>query len=328
MFRRTFTTWLTAGAIVAFAASPLLAQDKGARPNPGGSSGGGGRTASGSGGGGDAGSSAGTPSGSTSSGSSSREGGGSAAGPSGFNTDFAPARPERRAEPRNNSGQRPNAANRASSSSNGGGEEQRRAAAPGATASASSGDASGGRRAVPAYARPRDGRPVVGTAYERRPVGYPNNGYVYNPIYRYNNYYNRYPYGYYYAGYGLGLGYFYDPFMWGYYSPYGYGYPYYSGGFPYYGGGGGGYGGGYSRESSREIGGLRLKVKPLNGQVYVDGYYVGEVDSFDGNFQRLQIEAGAHKVEIRADGFETVQFDVMVNPGETVIYKGDMKRIQ
>ena len=324
MFRRTLTTWMTAGAILAFAASPLLAQDKGARPNPGGSSSGG-RTASGSGGGGDAGSSAGS-SGSSSSGSS--RGGGSSVAPGGFNTDFAPARPERRAEPRNTSGQRPSAANRDSSSSNGG-EQQRRAAAPGATASASAGDAADGRRAVPAYARPRDGRPVTGTAYEHRPVGYPNNGYVYNPIYRYG-YYNRYPYGYYYAGYGLGLGYFYDPFLWGYYSPYAYGYPAFYGGFPYYygGGGGGSYGGGYTRESPREVGGLRLKVKPLNGQVYVDGYYVGEVDNFDGNFQRLQIEAGAHKVEIRADGFEAVQFDVMVNPGETVIYKGDMKRIQ
>ena len=57
-------------------------------------------------------------------------------------------------------------------------------------------------------------------------------------------------------------------------------------------------------------------MKPESGQVYVDGYYVGEVDSFDGTFQRLAIEAGAHRVEIRADGFETVQFDVMVTPAK------------
>lgn len=140
--------------------------------------------------------------------------------------------------------------------------------------------------------------------------------YYYDPYYRYSNYYSRYPYGYYYAGYGLGLGYFYDPLMWGYYSPYGYG------GDPYYSGGG------YSREGHRDLGGLRLKVKPEQGQVYVDGYYVGEVDSFDGVFQKLQIEPGAHRIEIRADGFESVQFEVMVTPGETVTYKGDMKRIQ
>ena len=33
-------------------------------------------------------------------------------------------------------------------------------------------------------------------------------------------------------------------------------------------------------------------------------------------------------VEIRAEGFETGQFDVMVTPGETVTYKGELKRIQ
>ena len=69
-------------------------------------------------------------------------------------------------------------------------------------------------------------------------------------------------------------------------------------------------------------------MKPSNAQVYIDGYYVGVVDSFDGAFQRLGIEAGAHKVEIRAEGYETAQFDVMVMPGETVTYKGELKRIQ
>lgn len=327
MFRRTLSSYLTAAAIVAVAGAPLMAQDKGARPNPAGNGSGSaggntGRTASGSGGG-EAGSSAGSRGGSTSD-SSSRSGAGPV-GPSGFNTDFAPARPERRAAPRDNSGQRPNSTNR-SSAGGGGGDDQQRRVAPGAGASASSGDASGARRAVPAYARPRDGRPVIGTATERRPVVYGQNGdngsNYYNPYSRYNSFYSRYPYGYYYAGYGFGLGYFYDPFLWGYYSPYAYG------GYPGYYGGGGGGGGYYNRESSRDVGGLRLKVRPLDGQVYVDGYYVGEVDSFDGNFQKLQIESGAHRVEIRADGFETVQFEVMVTPGETVVYKGDLKRIK
>ena len=69
-------------------------------------------------------------------------------------------------------------------------------------------------------------------------------------------------------------------------------------------------------------------MKPNNAQVFIDGYYVGLVDSFDGAFQRLGIEAGAHKVEIRAEGYETAQLDVMVTPGETVTYKGDLKRIK
>jgi hypothetical protein len=141
--------------------------------------------------------------------------------------------------------------------------------------------------------------------------------YYYN---RYHYYYSYYPYGYYWPGYGYGLGYFYDPWMWG--SAYGYG-GYYD---PYYGGGGGG--GAYSQSHYADLGSLRLRVKPSNAQVFVDGYFMGEIDSFDGTFQKLTLEAGAHRIEIRAEGYEPVQFEVKVVPGETITYKGDLKRIQ
>lgn len=193
----------------------------------------------------------------------------------------------------------------------------------------------GRSRAVPAYSRPRDGRTPIGTAVERtdgyyrdgRSISYPS--IVFDPYYSY--YYDPYyrsRYSYWSPwGYGYGFGYFaYDPFLFS-----GFGYPDYYGGYydPYYGGGGYGYGGGsYSSRSSqayRGVGSLRLKVKPENAQVYVDGYFVGTVDSYDGVFQRLNVEAGSHRVELRAEGFEPVQFDVMVIPGETITYKGDMR---
>lgn len=199
------------------------------------------------------------------------------------------------------------------------------------SASPSSGrDSSEGRsRAVPTYSRPRDGRNPAGTAVERTTqvpnrggVYYP--GVIYNPYssYGYDPYYSRYsswsPYG-----YGYGLGYFsYDPFLFG-----GMGMAnYYGGGYdPYYGGGGGGYSSGYS-QGYRDVGNLRLKVKPANAQVHIDGYYVGVVDSFDGALQRLRVEAGNHKVELKAEGYEPVEFDVMIIPGDTITYKGEMKR--
>ncbi len=194
-----------------------------------------------------------------------------------------------------------------------------------------SGDGSGDqRRAVPVYSRPRDGRPPTGVAADRefppvrgggRVTTYPFYGY-YDPFYGYG--YRSGYYGYFgpwFPGYGFGLGYFYDPWSYSYYSPY-----------DYYGYGYSRYGYGRSRydtwRSGAVLGQLRLKVKPENGQVYVDGYYVGDVDSFDGVFQRLTVEAGAHRVEIRAPGYETVTFDVMVVGGETVTYKGEMKRVR
>lgn len=207
--------------------------------------------------------------------------------------------------------------------------------APSAPTSAISGsgsdEGSDQRRAVPAYSRPREGRPASGQAVERRDV--PNRGDIitilpgrggfwgypyYDPYYGYSS---RYGYGYgpWFGGYGFGIGHFYDPFgYYGYYSPYNDDYGYSAG----YGTGRSSYGYG------RAVGQLRLKVNPKHGQVYVDGYYAGEVDSFDGVFQRLSIEAGPHKVEIRAPGFETVTFDVMVTPGETVTYKGELKPIR
>ena len=83
-----------------------------------------------------------------------------------------------------------------------------------------------------------------------------------------------------------------------------------------------------ARTAPRDTGGLRLKIKPREAQVYVDGYLVGDVDSFDGAFQKLGIESGGHKIELKADGYEPLQFDVLITPGETVTYKGEMKRIQ
>jgi hypothetical protein len=185
-------------------------------------------------------------------------------------------------------------------------------------------------------ARPRDGREPVGRAVDRRgpvPTGgggvyYP--GVIYDPYY---SYYDPYYYGNRYSsywspyGYGYGLGYFaYDPFLSGGYGA-GYGgygpgaYGGYGGYDPYQGGGG------YTGSSGyRGVGSIRLKVKPAEAQVYIDGYFVGQIDSFDGAFQRLSVEEGSHKVEVRAEGYTPVQFDVMVQPGETITYKGQLQK--
>jgi hypothetical protein len=288
----------------------------------------------GSDGGSSASSSAGSATSSSSSGSSSSPGSSPTWMGSSPIHERAPVRPERmdredRAEQRrgNGSGTTGRAVPR--------GESGGRTAGSAGSTSASSGSESepsqGRSRAVPTYSRPRDGRNPVGTAVERTTPLLDRNGrrgYYYDP-------YNSFYYDPYYSGrysywspfgYGYGLGYFsYDPFLFS-----GFGYPgYYGGGGlydPYYGGYGGG--GGYSSrygEAYRGVGSLRLKVKPSNAQVYIDGYFVGVIDSYDGAFQRLSVEGGAHKVELRAEGFEPVQFDVMIAPGDTITYKGELK---
>ena len=259
--------------------------------------------------------------GSTSSGSSGGDSGGMGSGwSSQGSASFEPPRrsDEQGARSRSGGSSTGTAAPRggASTSTRGGGNTSsgRNAAASGSNASDPN------RRAVPAYSRPRDGRPVTGEAAERGSVPPAGGGGNY-PVYPSYPYYPYYPWGFWGPGYGFGLGYlYYDPFFGG---GYGYGYP------GDYGYGAGGGSGGYSvSESHRDNGSLRLKINPRNAQIYIDGFYVGVVDSYDGAFQKLGLEGGSHKVELKADGYEPLQFDVLVTPGETATYKGEMKRIQ
>lgn len=197
----------------------------------------------------------------------------------------------------------------ASGASNGGSADQQRSRQrpPGTSPS---GLASG---------RDRGDHPSVGTAVPRR--------FAPRPVRPVPNYY-YYPYWY---GGGLGA-YYYDPYWWGGYSSYGY-YPYAYGpsygGYGAYGGGYGAYGGEYGGYSSYQSGygegGLRLKVKPRDAQVFVDGYFAGVVDSFDGNFQKLTLPAGPHRIEIRAPGYETLSVDIRIYSDETITYRGELR---
>ena len=105
---------------------------------------------------------------------------------------------------------------------------------------------------------------------------------------------------------------YYDPFF--YADPwYGYQYPYPR---PY------GYGyRGYEPEAS-----VRLEVKPKEAEVYVDGYYAGVVDDFDGTFQRLRVEPGEHEIELWLDGYRTVRQKVYLTQDNTFRVKYQMER--
>lgn len=181
----------------------------------------------------------------------------------------------------------------------------------------------GGRGSGPggAVSRPREGRPATGTARPRTgsdgywgPSRGGSNVYVVRP----NRWYGAY--GYY--PFGLGLSsFYYDPF-WG--SPYAYGAWGYGPWGPAYGPAYGGWGGGGG--VGWDTGSLRLKVKPRHAEVYVDGYLVGSVDEFDGAFQSLPLEAGTHSLEIRADGYEPLTFDIRLLPQRKITYEGELQK--
>jgi hypothetical protein len=157
-----------------------------------------------------------------------------------------------------------------------------------------------------AQGRSRDGRAVRGQAVPRQPG---NNGGGDTTIIVRPGYWNRYyPWGW--GGLGVGSYYygFYDPWWGG-----GYGYPAY------------GYSGyGYSRYDGYD-GSLRIKVKPRDAEVFVDGYFAGRVDEFDGVFQSLKMEPGPHRIEIRGEGYEPLFFDVRIQPDRKITYDGELQ---
>jgi hypothetical protein len=52
------------------------------------------------------------------------------------------------------------------------------------------------------------------------------------------------------------------------------------------------------------------------------------VDDFDGIFQRLHIDSGAHRIQVRAQGYEPLEFEVRITPEHTTTYTGELKKIQ
>lgn len=159
-----------------------------------------------------------------------------------------------------------------------------------------------------ATARPRDGRPVEGTAVQRRDNGGSSGGDRDRTVIVGGGYYGGfYPWGW--GGLGLGgyWGGYYDPWDWGGYDPYG----------PY---------GPSRRYWSGNEGSLRLRVTPRQAEVYVDGYFAGSVDDYDGTFQRLRLEPGPHRIEVRLDHYEPLSFEVRIPPGRTVTFRGTLER--
>lgn len=62
-------------------------------------------------------------------------------------------------------------------------------------------------------------------------------------------------------------------------------------------------------------GGLRLQVSPRDTEVFVDGYYAGIVDDFDGFFQRLHLQPGAHEILLYHAKYRSIRQTLYVAAG-------------
>ena len=93
----------------------------------------------------------------------------------------------------------------------------------------------------------------------------------------------------------------------------------YSAAWPY-----SGYGTAFPFDDFDDPGSLRLQVVPKDAQVFVDGYYAGLVDYFDGHFQHLALSPQLHHVEIRAPGYQPLVFDVTIQAHHKTNYRGSL----
>jgi hypothetical protein len=128
------------------------------------------------------------------------------------------------------------------------------------------------------------------------------------------------PYYFWPYGGGLGAGLFYDP-LWSFpHAGYGYGPGY--GYAPAFGGDALD-----PFDTSSATGGLRLKITPNTAEVFVDGFYVGVVDDFDGHFQHLTLSAGPHRIDVRAPGYNALGLDVSIQSHHTTEYRDTLQPV-
>jgi hypothetical protein len=107
---------------------------------------------------------------------------------------------------------------------------------------------------------------------------------------------------------------FYPWFSWGPYSPYWY--PWFYPPYPY------GYGYPYYPQSS-----VRIEVMPREAKVFVDGYFAGTVDDYDGTFQRLHVTPGKHDILIYLEGYHSLKQSFYLSPDSTYKVKGEMAKL-
>lgn len=117
------------------------------------------------------------------------------------------------------------------------------------------------------------------------------------------------------GGVSIGAGYFYNPFFFGPFGPYGF-YPYslaYSPFYdPFYAPFYGPYMGGFSYAPDK--GEVQLKANPKNAQVFLDGAYAGTAD----HLKNMWLESGAYNLSVSAPGREDFQKRIYVLSGKSL----------
>lgn len=72
---------------------------------------------------------------------------------------------------------------------------------------------------------------------------------------------------------------------------------------------------------------LILDVQPNGAEIFSDGYYIGVPEDFSAARGGGILEAGLHRIDVSAPGFEPVTVDVRLAPGQSVTYRATLKAL-
>ena len=174
------------------------------------------------------------------------------------------------------------------------------------------------------YGRPNGSyyaRPYHSQAYIRPPHYAPYRPYYFgSSYYSFRPYWNigfglwvgysvPYPYSYFYAGYA--------PRVYGtYYSTNYYTDNDYYGVEPY-----------MAKPSVSVYGGVSFDIQPSDADLFIDGEYVGTVGTFSPTGEPLTLTPGEHRIAIQRDGFRPMEWDVTIEPGQVIPYRGMMEKL-
>jgi hypothetical protein len=86
------------------------------------------------------------------------------------------------------------------------------------------------------------------------------------------------------------------------------------------------YGGANTSVDASTYGGASFDIQPADADLFVDDQYVGVVGNFGPSSEPLTLEPGQHRIAIQKDGYRPMEFDVTVEAGQVIPYRGVLER--
>jgi hypothetical protein len=73
-------------------------------------------------------------------------------------------------------------------------------------------------------------------------------------------------------------------------------------------------------------GGASFDIQPSDADLFVDGQYAGPVSDFGPNDAPLTLAPGPHRIAIQRDGYRPMEWDVTIEAGQVIPYRGVLDR--